>query len=254
MTTRVDVALVSRGLFESRAKAQEAIAAGLVFVNGAVVKKVSAKIEDDAMIEASAPYPWVSRGGVKLSGALEAFGVSAVGKICLDVGASTGGFTHVLLDAGALRIYAVEVGHGQLHASLQKEPRVISLEYQDARLLDANLMPDAPELIVCDASFISLTKLLPPVLQRAAPQATLIALIKPQFEVARNENKKGIVRDPVLQKRVCGEIADMLRHEGWVPREIIASPILGGDGNKEFLICADRVALARTVLESVGHD
>lgn len=239
--TRIDVALVARGLFESRAKAQEAIGAGLVFVNGVAVKKVSEKIEEDAEIEASAPYPWVSRGGVKLAAALESFGVSVAGKICLDVGASTGGFTDVLLRAGAEKVYAVEVGHGQLHASLQTDRRVISLEHQDARLLDADLMPDLPEIIVCDASFISLKKLLPPVLKRTTPHATLIALVKPQFEVAKNENKKGIVRDVMLQKRVCDEITAMLQLEGWQPRGMCPSPILGGDGNREFLICAVRV-------------
>ena len=239
--SRIDVALVARGLFESRAKAQEAVAAGLVFVNGARVKKVSEKIEDDAEIEASAPYPWVSRGGVKLAAALKAFGVNVTDKICLDVGASTGGVTDVLLKGGALKIYAVEAGHGQLHSSLKHEPRVVSLEHQDARLLDADLMPDAPEIIVCDASFISLKNLLPPVLNRTASRAILIALIKPQFEVAKNENKKGIVRDVMLQKRVCDEIIAMLQLEGWQLRGICPSPILGGDGNKEFLICADRL-------------
>lgn len=239
--SRIDVALVARGLFESRAKAQEAIGAGLVFVNGVVVKKVSEKIDEDAEIEASAPYPWVSRGGVKLAAALEGFGVSVAGKICLDVGASTGGFTDVLLRAGAEKVYAVEAGHGQLHASLQTDQRVISLEHQDARLLDADLMPDLPQIIVCDASFISLKKLLPPVLKRTTPHATLIALIKPQFEVAKNENKKGIVRDVMLQKRVCDEITAMLQLEGWQPRGVCSSPILGGDGNREFLICAVRV-------------
>lgn len=238
--SRIDVALVARGLFESRTKAQEAIAAGLVFVNGVSVKKVSEKIDDDADIEASAPYSWVSRGGVKLAAALETFGVDVAGKICLDVGASTGGFTDVLLESGAEKVYAVEVGHGQLHTRLQTDRRVISLEHQDARLLDADVMPDPPELIVCDASFISLKKLLPAVLKRTTQRAILIALIKPQFEVAKSENKKGIVRDVMLQKRVCDEITAMLQLEGWPPRGVYPSPILGGDGNREFLICAVR--------------
>ncbi len=238
---RIDVALVARGVFESRAKAQEAIAAGLVFVNGSQVKKVSEKVEADAEIEASAPYPWVSRGGVKLAAALETFNIDVAGKICLDIGASTGGFTQVLLHAGAARVYAVEVGHGQLHVSLKADARIISLEHQDARLLTAEIMPDAPDIIVCDASFISLKKLLPAVLKFSSARATLLALIKPQFEVAKHENKKGIVRDEVLQKRVCAEVSAMLTLEGWPPRDICASPILGGDGNKEFLICADRM-------------
>jgi len=238
--TRADVALVSRGLFESRAKAQEAIEAGLVFADGVAVKKVSEKIDDEAYIEASAPYPWVSRGGVKLAAALAHYSISVAGKVCLDVGASTGGFSHVLLSAGAAHVVGIEVGHGQLHESLQNEPRLTSLENQDARTLRPEQLPEKPQLIVCDASFISLKNLLPEVLKLAASRAQLVALIKPQFETSRADNKKGIVRSAAVQQKVCDEITAFLQGEGWMCREIIPSPIFGGDGNKEFLICAER--------------
>ncbi len=239
---RADVALVERGFFESRAKAREAIEAGLVAVDGRRVTKPSAPLADDAQIVASAPYPWVSRGGVKLAHALDVFGVDPSGLFCLDVGSSTGGFTDVLLARGARHVVAVDVGHDQLHERLRRDPRVTSLEGQDARTLTRAQLPEAPALIVMDASFISLGALLPNVLSLAAPQATLVALIKPQFEAGRAANKKGVVRDDKVHADVCARARADIEALGWRVADVIASPIEGGDGNREFLICAARGA------------
>ena len=238
---RADLALVARGLFESRAKAREAIEAGLVKINGIVLSKPALMVEADAHVEASAPYPWVSRGGVKLAAALDYFNIDPAGRFCLDVGASTGGFSHVLLERGAAHVVAVEVGHGQLHASLQPHPRLTHYEQLDARKLTADQLQQPPSLIVCDASFISLKILLPPVLRLAAQPAQLIALIKPQFEAGRSDNKKGIVRDAKVHQQICADIVSFFQNEGWIPRTIRPSPIAGGDGNQEFLMCADRL-------------
>jgi 23S rRNA (cytidine1920-2'-O)/16S rRNA (cytidine1409-2'-O)-methyltransferase len=237
---RADLLLVERGLFESRAKAREAIEAGLVSADGAVVRKPSDMLDATAEIAAQAPYPWVSRGGLKLVEGLDHFGVDPAGLICLDVGASTGGFTHVLLSRGAARVYAVDVGQGQLHASLQGEPRVVSLEKTDARDLDANLIPQAPKLVVCDASFISLKLVLAKALDLAAPGARLIALVKPQFEAGRAALKKGVVRDAAVHAAVCRDIQDWLASRGWKVLGLTPSPITGGDGNVEFLIGAEK--------------
>lgn len=239
---RADVALVERGFFESRAKAREAIEAGLVAADGRRVTKPSAPLADDAQIVASAPYPWVSRGGVKLAHALDVFGVDPSGLFCLDVGSSTGGFTDVLLARGARHVVAVDVGHDQLHEKLRRDPRVTSLEGQDARTLTRAQLPEAPALIVMDASFISLGALLPNVLSLAAPQATLVALIKPQFEAGRAANKKGVVRDDKVHADVCAKARADIEALGWRVADVIASPIEGGDGNREFLICAARGA------------
>ncbi len=236
--TRADSALHARGLFESRAKAREAIEAGLVSVDGRIVKKPSEPIAADAHIVARAAYPWVSRGGVKLAHALDQFGVDAHGLFCLDVGASTGGFTDVLLTRGARHVVAVDVGHGQLHARLRGEPRVTSLEGQDARTLTAAHLTEAPSLIVIDASFISLAALLPHVLSLAAPGADLVVLIKPQFEAGRGAVKKGVVRDEKIHAQVCARIKEEIEALGWRVLGIVPSPIEGGDGNKEFLIHA----------------
>ena len=240
MTQRADLALVARGLFESRSKAREAIEAGLVRVNGNVLTKPAMLLNEQAEVEATAPYPWVSRGGVKLAAALQHFDINPQGSYCLDVGASTGGFTHVLLSSGAAHVVAVEVGHGQLHPSLQDDPRLTHYEYQDARLLTLEHLKQPPSLIVCDASFISLKILLPPVLRLAAQPAQLIALIKPQFEAGRSDNKKGIVRDAKVHQQICADMIGFFRALGWIARDIIASPIAGGDGNQEFLMCADK--------------
>ncbi|MBI5012100.1 MAG: TlyA family RNA methyltransferase [Methylocystis sp.] len=236
--TRADSALHARGLFESRAKAREAIEAGLVIVDGRIVKKPSEPIAADAHIVARAAYPWVSRGGMKLAHALDQFGVDAHGRFCLDVGASTGGFTDVLLTRGARHVVAVDVGHGQLHARLRGEPRVTSLEGQDARTLTPAHLAEAPSLIVIDASFISLAALLPRVLSLAAPRADFVALIKPQFEAGRGAVKKGVVRDEKIHAQVCARIEAEIDALAWRVLGIVPSPIEGGDGNKEFLIHA----------------
>ncbi len=235
---RADVALVERGFFESRAKAQEAIDAGLVTADGRLVTKPSAPLADDAQIVASAPYPWVSRGGVKLAHALDVFGVDPSGLFCLDVGSSTGGFTDVLLARGARHVIAVDVGHDQLHEKLRRDPRVTSMEGQDARTLTRAQLSEAPPLIVMDASFISLGALLPNVLSLAAPQATLVALIKPQFEAGRAAIKKGVVRDDKVHADVCAKARAEIEALGWRVADVITSPIEGGDGNREFLVCA----------------
>ncbi|MCX7900028.1 MAG: TlyA family RNA methyltransferase [Methylocystis sp.] len=235
---RADVILHEKGFLESRAKAREAIEAGLVTVDGRVVKKPSELIGDDARIEARAPYPWVSRGGVKLAHALDHFGVDPAGLYCLDIGASTGGFTDVLLARGARHVVAVDVGHGQLHAKLRRHPRVTSREGLDARALAAANLAEPPALVVIDASFISLSALLPHLLALAARQATLVALIKPQFEAGREGTKKGVVRDETTHAKICARIASEIEELGWRVAGVVASPILGGDGNREFLVCA----------------
>ena len=179
---RADLLLVARGLAESRAKARAAIEAGGVSADGAPVVRPSDLLREDAALEVTPPHPWVSRGGVKLVAALDAFGIDPSGGVCLDVGASTGGFTHVLLARGAARVYAVDVGSGQLHASLRADARVVSLERSDARALTRELIPDAPSLVVCDASFIGAAKVLATPLSLASAHADLVVLIKPQFE------------------------------------------------------------------------
>ncbi len=235
---RADVALVARGLFESRAKAREAIDAGLVTVGGRVVKKPAEILDDDARIVAAAPYPWVSRGGVKLAHALDHFDIDPAGRHCLDIGASTGGFTDVLLALDVRHVVAVDVGQGQLHLKLRSDARVTSLEGHDARTLRLAQCIEPPSLIVMDASFISLSALLPNVLTLAAPNATLVALIKPQFEAGRDGAKKGIVRDEKIHAKVCARIAAEIEALGWRVAGVIPSPIEGGDGNREFLVCA----------------
>ena len=238
---RIDQLLVSTGRFASRARARAAIEAGLVQVAGRVVRKPSETFAQDAAIEAQAPYPWVSRAGVKLATALEAFAVDPVGALCLDVGSSTGGFTQVLLARGAAKVYAVDVGRDQLHATLRADPRVISLEGQDARTLEASMFAEPPTILVCDASFISLKLILPAVLPLAAPDAILVALIKPQFEAGReNVGKGGIVRDEAIHTRVCDDIVWLVQGLGWRLQGVRQSPIEGGDGNKEFLMCAHK--------------
>lgn len=238
--TRADVALVERGFFASRAKAREAIEAGLVTVDGRPLVKPSEPIADDATLSASAPYPWVSRGGVKLAAALDAFGFDPSSKQALDIGASTGGFAHVLLARGAAHVTCVDVGHGQLHPVVGADPRVTSLEKRDARTLAAADLPAPPQVIVCDVSFISLEKILPPTLALAAPRAEAALLIKPQFEVGPEFVRKGIVRDEAAQARACDRIRNLLENLGWRVVGLIRSPIEGGDGNREFLLGARR--------------
>jgi 23S rRNA (cytidine1920-2'-O)/16S rRNA (cytidine1409-2'-O)-methyltransferase len=237
---RADRLLVERGLFDSRAKAQAAIEAGLVQANGATVRKASEEIARDADLTASPAHPYVSRGGVKLAAALDHFAIDPKGRVCLDVGASTGGFTQVLVVRGAKRVYAVDVGRGQLHDSLRRRPEIVSLEETDIRTLPASSFDAPPDLITIDVSFISLKLVLPAVTALAAPSATLVALIKPQFEAGRDRVKKGVVRDPAVHQAVCDDIAAVAASLGWRVRGIIPSPIAGGDGNVEFLLAAER--------------
>jgi 23S rRNA (cytidine1920-2'-O)/16S rRNA (cytidine1409-2'-O)-methyltransferase len=235
---RIDRLLVERGLFDSRAKAQAAITAGLVRANDAPVRKASEEIAVDAALQATPAHPYVSRGGVKLVAALERFGFDPKGCVCLDVGASTGGFTQVLLERGARKVYAVDVGRGQLHDSLRGKPEVVSLEETDIRTLEPERLGEAPSLATIDVSFISLKQVLPAALALANAPAQLIALIKPQFEAGRSALKKGIVRDAALRAAVCDEIAALIASLGWRVIGVIPSPIEGGDGNIEFLLGA----------------
>jgi 23S rRNA (cytidine1920-2'-O)/16S rRNA (cytidine1409-2'-O)-methyltransferase len=237
---RADRLLVERGLFDSRTKAQAAIEAGLVSANDAPVRKASEEIPIDASLRASPAHPYVSRGGVKLSSALDHFGFDPRGRICLDVGASTGGFTQVLLERGAILVYAVDVGHGQLHKSLRARPEVISLEDTDIRKLSPTRMSELPDLITADVSFISLKLVLPAALALAKSPAQLVALIKPQFEAGRAELKRGIVRDPAVHGAVRDDIATFVGTLGCRVLGVMPSPIAGGDGNVEFLLGAVR--------------
>jgi len=240
MPQRADLALVARGFFASRAKAREAIEAGLVRRDGAVVLKPSELVGDDALLDAEAPYPWVSRGGVKLAAALDAFAIDPAGKQALDIGASTGGFADVLLSRGAAHVTCVDVGAGQLHEKIARDPRVTALEKFDARKLTLAELPGAPEVIVCDVSFISLGLILPPVLALAAPGANAALLIKPQFEAGPEHVKKGFVRDARIHDQVCDKITTLIESLDWRVLGVMPSPIAGGDGNKEFLLGARR--------------
>jgi 23S rRNA (cytidine1920-2'-O)/16S rRNA (cytidine1409-2'-O)-methyltransferase len=238
MRKRADVILVELGHFSSRARAQAAIEAGLVSVDGIPLRKSSEELRPGARIEARAPHPWVSRGGVKLEAALDAFGFDPHGLDCLDIGASTGGFTDVLLTRGAARVYAIDVGHNQLDARLRNNSQVFVHEGLDARKLTRSLFQAPPAAIVCDVSFISLRLILPHVLTLAAEAAWLVALIKPQFEAGREHVVKGAVKDPAIHLRVCEAVSLCAEELGWSSLGIIPSPIAGGDGAKEFLFGA----------------
>src|SRR5450631_2856465 len=203
---RADVLLVERGLFESRARAQAAIAAGLVIANDKLVTKPSETIAADAVLQAQPAHPFVSRGGVKLSGALERYPVDIEGHVCLDVGASTGGFTEVLLAGGAAIVFSIDVGRGQLHPSLHGHPRIVSMEETDIRALEGRRLPARPDIVVIDVSFISLKLVLPVALSLAAAPMHLLALIKPQFEAPRKHSKGGIIRDSAVHAQVCDDI------------------------------------------------
>jgi len=237
---RIDRLLVERGLFESRAQAQAAIAAGRVTADAAIVTKPSQEVSVEATLSAQPAHPYVSRGGVKLAAALDHFRCDPSGRVCLDVGASTGGFSEVLIGRGARRVYAVDVGHGQLRPSLRAEPRLLSIEGTDIRALEAARLPEAPDFVTIDVSFISLKLVLPAALQLAQGPAQLLALIKPQFEAGRRHVKKGIVRDPTVHAVVCDDIAAFVAAHGWQVEGIVPSPISGGDGNREFFIAARR--------------
>jgi 23S rRNA (cytidine1920-2'-O)/16S rRNA (cytidine1409-2'-O)-methyltransferase len=237
---RADRLLVERGLFESRAKAQAAIEAGNVFANDQPVRKASEELATDAVIRAGAAHPYVSRGGIKLAAALDHFGFDPQGRVCLDVGASTGGFTQVLLERGARRIYAVDVGHSQLHESLRSQSAITSLEDIDIRTLSPRLLGEPPDFITVDVSFISLKLVLPAALALAKAPAWLVALIKPQFEAGPAVVKKGIVRDSAMHAEICDNIAAFTAGLGWRVTGIIPTPIKGGEGNAEFLLASER--------------
>ena len=238
---RADILLVERGLFESRAKARAAIEAGGVVAGGRTVAKPSDSLDEDVVLEAVAAHPWVGRGALKLEHALGLWPVTVRDQAVLDVGASTGGFTEVALSAGARRVYAVDVGRGQLHPKLAGDPRVTSLEGTDARDLTPALIPEPPGLIVTDVSFISLEKALPAALRLAPAGGELIALVKPQFEVGPDRvGKGGLVKDEAAQMGALDAVRAFLEASGWRVLETADSPITGGDGNREFLLWARR--------------
>lgn len=240
MSTRADVFLVEHGYAASRSEAQAAIRAGNVHADGRLIAKPSQALTEAMAILYSPAHPYVSRGALKLAGALSHFALSPRGCACLDIGASTGGFTEVLLEQGAAQVFAVDVGHSQLHRKLADDPRVTVLEGCDSRKLDLALLPSRVDAIVADVSFISLKLALGPVLAQIAHPAWLIALIKPQFEAGRERiGKGGIVKDPTVQDAVCADIAAWLENlPNWTVLGTMASPIDGGDGNREFLIAA----------------
>lgn len=239
---RIDQLLVSRGLFESRARAQAAIAAGLVRVNGAQARKASDSVNLDARVEAEEAFPWVSRGGVKLAHALDHFQIDAAGRICLDVGSSTGGFTDVLLSRDAKRVIAVDSGRDQMRQRLRGDARIALHEETDIRNFKSDGAIDA-SLIVVDVSFISLRLVLPALGVFAAPEADLIALIKPQFEVGRaHVGKKGIVTGDSARRQAIDDVSRAAEAAGWRVADIIDSPIEGGDGNREYLMRARRAS------------
>jgi 23S rRNA (cytidine1920-2'-O)/16S rRNA (cytidine1409-2'-O)-methyltransferase len=236
---RADALLLARGLVESRARAQAAIAAGGVLAGGRIVSKASEALDPDIDLEVTAAHPWVGRGALKLVHALDLWSISMTDRCVVDVGASTGGFTEVCLSRGARRVYAVDVGRDQLHASLRRNSSVVVLEGVDARSLSVELVPEAPDAIVCDASFIGLAKVLPAALGLARTGADLIALIKPQFEAGPDHvGKGGLVKDPEVLSRVQDEVSGFIEGAGWAVQAMAASPISGGAGQAEFLIHA----------------
>ncbi|WOK36244.1 TlyA family RNA methyltransferase [Sphingomonas sp. C3-2] len=237
---RTDQLLVDRGLAESRTRAQALILAGLVFSGERKIEKAGHALPEEAPIEVRGrDHPWVSRGGIKLAHGLEHFGWDIAGAVAMDVGSSTGGFTDVMLTKGAVRVYAVDSGTNQLAWKLRQDPRVVVHEKTSARILTADHIPEPIDLIVCDASFISLAKVLAVPMGFAAPGARLMALIKPQFEAGRDEvGKGGVVRDPTIHARVCGEVRGWIEASGWTVEGITESPIKGPEGNIEFLIAA----------------
>jgi 23S rRNA (cytidine1920-2'-O)/16S rRNA (cytidine1409-2'-O)-methyltransferase len=237
---RADLLLVERGLFESRARAQAAIEAGLVAANDKQVLKPSEVIPADAVLQARPAHPFVSRGGVKLSGALERYPIDIENHVCLDVGASTGGFTEVLLANGASLVFAIDVGHGQLHPSLHGHPKIVSMEATDIRSLESKRLPMRPDVVVIDVSFISLKAVLPVALSLAAAPMHLLALIKPQYEAPRKYCKGGIIRNAMVHQQVCDDIAAFAASQGCTGIEVFPSSIKGGDGNIEFFIGARR--------------
>jgi 23S rRNA (cytidine1920-2'-O)/16S rRNA (cytidine1409-2'-O)-methyltransferase len=241
---RADQLLVDRGLAESRTRAQALILAGLAFIGDRKIDKAGQQVAADAEISVKGrDHPWVSRGGIKLDHALTHLGWDVVGAVAIDVGSSTGGFTDVLLSRGAARVYAVDSGTNQLAWKLRQDDRVIVHEQTSARILTPGHIPEPVDLIVCDASFIALSKVLPVPMTFARDDARMIALIKPQFEAERHEvGKKGVVRDASVHARVCNEVRSWLESEGWAVLDLVESPITGPEGNVEFLIAATRRA------------
>jgi len=238
MKIRLDRLLVERGLAESREKAQALIMAGEVLIAGQKAAKPGHSVDADAAVEVLARPPYVSRGGFKLAGALRHFAIDPAGKVCLDVGSSTGGFTDVLLQAGAARVHAVDVGAGQLAWSIRTDPRVVVHEGINARELRFDDVGELADLLVCDVSFISVTLILPAAVPLLRPEGQMVILVKPQFEVGRGQvGKGGIVRDPALHQAACDRVAQAVAEAGF-RTEIIESPILGAEGNKEFLLYA----------------
>lgn len=237
---RADIVLVERGFASSRAEAQAAIAAGTVKANGRTIEKPAQLLHRTATIDYAPAHEFVSRGALKLAAALDRFGLSPDGLVCLDIGASTGGFTQVLLARGAAMVYAVDVGRGQLHPTIRDDPRVVALEGINSRALNAEVIPDPPQFATIDVSFISLKLALPSALSLAAPGSRLIALVKPQFEVGRTYiDKGGIVRDVRARQSACDGIAAWIGvSQGWIVEGRMESPISGGDGNREYLIAA----------------
>jgi 23S rRNA (cytidine1920-2'-O)/16S rRNA (cytidine1409-2'-O)-methyltransferase len=241
---RADQLLVDRGLAESRTRAQALILAGLAFVGDRKIDKAGQQLAGDAEVSVKGrDHPWVSRGGIKLDHALAHLGWDITGAVAIDVGSSTGGFTDVMLGRGVMRVYAVDSGTNQLAWKLRQDERVVVHEQTSARILTASHIPEPIDLIVCDASFIALSKVLPVPMSFAKDGARMVALIKPQFEAERHEvGKKGVIRDAAVHARVCAEVRDWLEAEGWQVLDLVESPITGPEGNVEFLISAMRRA------------
>lgn len=239
---RLDQMLVDRGLAESRTRAQALVLSGNVFAGDKRLDKPGTQVAADVELRVKGrDHPWVSRGGLKLAHAIEAFCLSPEGMTAIDVGASTGGFTHVLLENGAARVYAVDVGHGQLAWSLRNDERVVVLERTNARHLTAEHIPEPVDWVVCDASFIGLATVLPAALALTRPGGRLVTLIKPQFEAGReNVGKGGVVRDPEVHAAVCARVKEWVEAQGWQVQGIVESPIKGPEGNVEFLLSAQR--------------
>ncbi|MCL6682319.1 TlyA family RNA methyltransferase [Sphingomonas alba] len=238
--SRADQMLVARGLADSRTRAQALIMAGTVFSGEKKITKAGDMLAEDAALEVRGKdHPWVSRGGLKLDHGLTHFGFNVTGAVALDVGSSTGGFTDVLLSRGATKVYAVDVGTNQLAWKLRQDPRVIVHEQTNARNLAAEIVPEPVDIVVCDASFISLAKVLPAALGLARQGAKLVALVKPQFEAGREEvGKGGVIRDEAVHRRVCDEAAEWVASQGWRVLGLTESPITGPEGNREFLLGA----------------
>jgi 23S rRNA (cytidine1920-2'-O)/16S rRNA (cytidine1409-2'-O)-methyltransferase len=235
---RLDLLLLERGLVESREKARALILAGQVLVDGQKADKAGRLVHDDARIELVSQPRYVGRGGLKLEAALDRFGIPVASKVCMDVGASTGGFTDCLLQRGAARVYAIDVGTGQLDWRLRNDPRVVVAEQVNARYLSRKEVPEPIDLAVCDVSFISVTMILPTLVKLLASDAEMVILVKPQFELAKHQvGRGGIIRDPVLHQQACQRVEEAVRQIAFVS-QIIPSPVLGAEGNQEFLLHA----------------